>query len=63
MSTSSGSPLQRLILRQEAADQLRVSLRKLDQMIALKTLNVVRLGRSVRIMPESLAKLIEQSAG
>lgn len=55
------SPLRRLLLRQEAADQLQISIRKLDEMIARKTLNVVRLGRSVRIMPESLTKLINEN--
>ncbi len=64
MSTSlEPSPLQRLLLRQEAADQLRVSVRKLDEMIARRMLSVVRLGRSVRIMPESLSKLIKQNVG
>jgi excisionase family DNA binding protein len=47
--SDSPSPLEHLLLRQEAAEQLRVSLRKIDQMIALKLLTVVRLGRKVRI--------------
>jgi excisionase family DNA binding protein len=51
VGTESGSPspLEHLLLRQEAAEQLRVSLRKIDQMIARKLLTVVRLGRKVRI--------------
>lgn len=48
-----------LMLRDEAAKQLGVSLRTLDALIASGDLPTVRFGRSVRIRPSALDYLVE----
>ena len=48
-----------LLKREEAAEVLSQSVRKLDLEIACGNLKVVRIGRSVRIRPEALDQYIE----
>jgi excisionase family DNA binding protein len=49
-----------LLTRKEAAEALRISLRKLDGMIASGDLPVVRMGaKAVRIRPSAIDYLIE----
>ena len=51
--------LQPLLKREEAAEVLSQSVRKVDLEIAAGNLKVVRIGRSVRIRPEALDQYIE----
>ncbi|MES2438620.1 MAG: helix-turn-helix domain-containing protein [Verrucomicrobiota bacterium] len=48
-----------LYTRPEAAAKLSISLRNLDEQIAVGNLPVCRIGRSVRIRPSALEFLIE----
>ena len=48
----------RLANAKEVADQLNVSVRTVRRLIAQKKLATIRIGRAVRILPESLARLI-----
>ena len=49
---------ERLPNAKEAADQLNVSVRTIRRLIAQKKLATTRIGRAVRILPKSLARLI-----
>jgi excisionase family DNA binding protein len=49
----------RLLTAQEVADKLSVSLRTVRRLIAQEKLEVVRIGKVVRIKPETLDLLIE----
>jgi excisionase family DNA binding protein len=49
----------RLLTAQEVADKLNVSLRTVRRLIAQEKLQVVRIGKAVRIRPETLDLLIE----
>jgi excisionase family DNA binding protein len=48
-----------LLTRQQAADQLAVSLRTIDSLIASGDLPCVKIGRSARIRPAALEGFIE----
>ena len=48
-----------LLTRAEAAKALHVSLRTVDLLIAKRDLPVVKIGKSVRIKPQTLEALIE----
>jgi len=48
-----------LMTRQEAAESLSVSIRKLDMLIASGDLPVVRMGKAVRVRPSAIEYLIE----
>jgi excisionase family DNA binding protein len=48
-----------LMTRQEAAESLSVSIRKLDQLIASGDLPAVRMGKAVRVRPSAIEYLIE----
>lgn len=50
----------RLLLRREAAELLRVSVRTLDRLIAGRELEAAIVGRQVRIPSESVVALIER---
>lgn len=54
-----------LLNRAQAAAQLGVALRTIDELISNGSLKVVRIGRAVRFRPESLQDFIEanESAG
>ena len=54
-------PVQRLLTAADAADRLNLSLRSVRRMIKDGRLPIVRLGRTVRIRPEALEKLIAAS--
>jgi excisionase family DNA binding protein len=47
-----------LLTAQEVADLLNLSLRTIRRLIAQERLPVVRIGKAVRIRPETLASLI-----
>lgn len=47
--------------RKEAAHTLRISVRKLDDMIALGELDVVRLGRRVLITRDAIGRFIRHN--
>ena len=49
---------ERLPNAKEVADQLNVSVRTVRRLIAQKKLATIRIGRAVRILPGSLARLI-----
>lgn len=48
-----------LLTRQEAAESLSLSIRKLDMLIASGDLPVVRMGKAVRVRPSAIDYLIE----
>ena len=48
-----------LMTRQEAAESLSVSIRKLDLLIASGDLPVVRMGKAVRVRPSAIEYFIE----
>ncbi|WP_369335599.1 helix-turn-helix domain-containing protein [Luteolibacter arcticus] len=48
-----------LLTRQEAAESLSVSIRKLDLLIAAGDLPAVRIGAAVRVRPSAIDYLIE----
>jgi excisionase family DNA binding protein len=50
---------QPLLTRQETADSLRQSVRKVDMLIESGELPAVRIGRSVRIRPSAIEYFIE----
>jgi len=49
---------ERLPNAKEVADQLNVSVRTVRRLIAQKKLATIRIGRAVRILPNSVARLI-----
>lgn len=51
-----------LYTRQEAAAQLAISLRTLDELTASKRLKFARIGRSIRFRPAWLEEFIEEQA-
>jgi len=59
-SLENSAPSTKLLLtRQEAADALCLSVRKIDLLVASGDLPAVRIGRSIRIRPSALDYLIE----
>jgi excisionase family DNA binding protein len=48
-----------LLTRQEAAEALAISIRKVDLLIEAGDLPAVRIGRSIRIRPSALDYMIE----
>ena len=48
-----------LLTRQEAAESLSVSIRKLDMLIASGDLPAVRMGKAVRVRPSAIEYFIE----
>ena len=48
-----------LLTRQEAAESLSVSIRKLDMLIASGDLPAVRMGKAVRVRPTAIDYFIE----
>ena len=58
---SAGCPRPRLLNREEAANSLNISTRKLDELLASKQIPKVRIGASVRIDPNDLQDYIESS--
>jgi excisionase family DNA binding protein len=57
-SPASCGPRSRLLTLKEAADQLALSTRTVRRLVARGDLDAVRLGRSVRIAPSSLEKIL-----
>lgn len=57
-ATLPGSPPASLLKADQVADRLNLSVRSVRRMIKDGRLPVVRLGRSVRIRPETLAAII-----
>lgn len=51
-----------LLTRQEAAERLAISLRTLDELIARKAIEFVRIGRAVRLRPQALESFIEANS-
>jgi excisionase family DNA binding protein len=51
-------PPTHLLTAQEVADQLNVSLRTIRRLIAQKKLAIVRIGKAVRIRPETIVSFI-----
>lgn len=45
--------------RAEAAARLSVSIRTVDELISKKAIEVVKIGRAVRISPQALVRFIE----
>ena len=56
---SAGCPCPRLLTREEAANSLNISTRKLDDLLASKQIPKVRIGASVRIDPNDLRVYIK----
>jgi excisionase family DNA binding protein len=59
VKTSTEARFPMLYDRNEAAARLSVSLRTLDEQIALGNISVVRIGRTVRFRPAALEAFIE----
>lgn len=53
------APIEKLLTRNEAAESLTQSVRKVDMEIANGNLPAVRIGRSIRIRPSALARYVE----
>jgi excisionase family DNA binding protein len=56
------SDTERLLTRDEAADVLNVSVRKLDALEEAGEIQAIRIGRSVRYHPEVLDRFIRRQA-
>lgn len=57
------APTEQLLRKREVAEQLRISTRTVERLIASGDLLPVRLGGSVRIRVEDVRELVERSRG
>ena len=63
MSSATSAPERRLLKKEEAAQILAISVRKLEQLLATGEMRAKRIGRSVRLETAEVERFITSLAG